>query len=340
MDTEIGHWESFKEEHGRVFENDNEEAMRRVIFTHNYERIREFNANQSEELGFEVGLNHLADISELEMQSRKGFKLSQRDARRLLRKQRRSYGAKFLKKILEDESSGETPDAVDWRTVPGRVSRVKDQGQCGSCWAFASTGALEGQEKEQPDYFHNVTGMKAGDDEGLIELSEQNLVDCVKKDYGCNGGIMADAFEFIHDEGGIDDEESYPYEARTRKCRFQKNKVTMSDAGSVVLPEGDEEKLKEVVAKFGPVAVAIDASSLWFQFYRHGVYYNKHCKNKPDQLDHAVLVVGYGTDPKKGDYWIVKNSWGHKYGEKGYIRMARNRGNNCGIASMATIPTF
>lgn len=116
---------------------------------------------------------------------------------------------------------------------------------------------------------------------------------------------MADALDYVKEEGGIDDETSYPYEARTSKCRFRKEKVAFSDSGSAILPSGDEQKLKEAVAKFGPVAVAIDASSIFFQFYRKGVYYNKHCKNKQDELDHGVLVVGYGTDPKKGDYWIV-----------------------------------
>lgn len=338
LDTkfDINQWNSFKQEHGKEYESENIELMRRMIFANNYEQIKQFNAGQSEQLGFEVGPNHLADISELEIKaSHKGFKFPEESRERLLSKQARSHESEFLKKILEDDSI-EVPDSMDWRTVPGRVSRVKNQGSCGSCWTFASTGALEGQEKRQPKYFNG----NSSDGSGLVELSEQNLVDCVKKDYGCNGGIMADAFDFISEEKGIDDEQSYPYEGRTKKCRYQASKVAMSDSGSLILPQGDEQRLKEVVAKFGPVAVAIDASSIWFQFYRHGVYYNKHCKNKPDELDHAVLVVGYGTDPKKGDYWIVKNSWGAKYGEQGYIRMARNKGNNCGIASMATIPTF
>lgn len=341
--SDINLWRSFKEEHGKQYESQNVEAMRRTVFTHNLERIRQFKENQNKSrLDFEVDLNHLADVGELEIKHmHKGFKMTGQDYRRLRKKQLTKFRNSSLPMdattLLLDADV--TPDEVDWRKVPGRVSRVKNQGSCGSCWTFASTGALEGQEKKQYRFFRNRT-MSGDDDSGLVELSEQNLVDCVKKDYGCNGGIMADAFEFIHAEGGIDDELSYPYEGRTRKCRFKANKVAMSDSGFVILPQGDEQKLKEVVAKFGPVAVAIDASSIWFQFYRHGVYYDKHCKNKPDELDHAVLVVGYGTDPKKGDYWIVKNSWGPKYGEQGYIRMARNRNNNCGIASVATIPTF
>lgn len=338
-------WKSYKQEHGKEYESENVEAMRRAIFAQNLQKIRQFNQS-NEERGFDVGLNHLADVSEIEMKhNHKGFKISEQEyqVRRAKHQQQLKFHEKMHHMLGEEWNEGEIPDAVDWRKVPGRVSRVKNQGACGSCWTFASTGALEGQEKQQPGYFNksNIRRELGEDvDNSLVELSEQNLVDCVKKDYGCNGGIMADAFEFIHEEGGIDDELSYPYEGRTKKCRFRKNKVAMSDAGYIILPEGNEDSLKKTVAKFGPVAVAIDASSIWFQFYRHGVYYDKHCRSKPDELDHAVLVVGYGTDPKKGDYWIVKNSWGPKYGEQGYIRMSRNRNNNCGIASMATIPTF
>lgn len=324
-------WESFKSEHGKLYEANHIETMRRSIFAYNKHIVDTFNANKSG-ASFELGLNHLADISSLEIKMRNGFKLS-REGAKLLKNSVESQ--KFLDNILNDNST--VPDEVDWRKVQGRVSPVKNQGNCGSCWAFASTGALEGQEKIRKGYHPGLTNNNTGE---LIELSEQNLVDCVTEDSGCNGGLMQDAFEFIKTEGGIDDEKSYPYEAETKKCRFKKDKVVFSDSGAAVLPEGDEEKLKQVVAKFGPVAVAIDASSIWFQLYHKGVYYNKHCKNKPDELDHGVLVVGYGTDPKKGDYWIVKNSWGPEYGEAGYVRMARNKGNNCGIATIATIPTF
>lgn len=322
-------WTAFKSEHGKVYSDELTHSMRRSIFAYNKHMIDEFNANQSERLGFELDVNHLADISEVEMKMRNGFRLPEHhldsESGQLLTHNSDSAAA-FVANILAN-TSAEVPDAVDWRKVPGRVSAVKNQGACGSCWAFASTGALEGQEV--------VHGKPA-----QVELSEQNLVDCVKKDYGCNGGFMKDALDFVKDEGGIDDEKSYPYEGIARPCRYKASKAAFADQGSAILPEGDEQKLKEMVAKFGPVAVAIDASSIWFQFYRKGVYYNKHCKNKADQLDHGVLVVGYGTDEKKGDYWIVKNSWGPGYGEHGYIRMARNRNNNCGIATVATIPTF
>lgn len=288
------HWLSFKQAHNKSYESDKLETLRLALFTDNKRQVDQFNAELSEEAGFELGLNHLADISNLEVQSFNGFKLPSEQKHKL---KNSPEAEKFINDILNDKSI-EVPDEVDWRKVEGRVTRVKDQGQCGSCWAFASTGALEGQEP--------VKAAKLGlQTNGTVELSEQNLVDCVTADAGCDGGLMIDAFDFIKKEDGIDSEESYPYEAKTKKCRFQKDKVAFKDAGGAILPEGDEEKLKEVVAKFGPVAVAIDASSIWFQFYKKGVYVNKHCKNAADELDHGVLVVGYGTDKKSGDYWIV-----------------------------------
>jgi len=328
----VGHnlqeWEKFKNEHSKNYESGQVETLRRMIYSFNSREIEDFNEKLSEELGFELGLNHLADWSNLEVRSTNGFKLPKDHETKL---KNSPEAERFLASIIENNST-DVPDEVDWRKVPGRVSRVKNQGQCGSCWAFSSVGVLEGQE-----YRRNNKSFSGAD---LVELSEQNLVDCVEADMGCQGGIMADALELVSKEGGIDDERSYPYEAKTKSCRFRKDKVAFSDKGYAILPEGDEQKLKEVVSKFGPVAVAIDASSIWFQLYHKGVYYNKHCRNGSSDLDHAVLVVGYGTDPKKGDYWIVKNSWGPKYGEQGYIRMARNRKNNCGIATMATIPIF
>lgn len=326
--NKLEEWQNFKQQHGKIYETSNFDALRRSIFAYNKYRIDKFNREDSERLGFSLAVNERADMGAIEARSYNGYK-----ARPGVSSEYRSdeRGQQFLADILARQV--EVPDAVDWRNVSGRVSHVKNQGQCGSCWAFSAVGALEGQEKVWKKSNESI-------DKNLVELSEQNLVDCVKDDAGCNGGLMQDAFEWVKQEGGIDDEQSYPYEARTRKCRFRKDKVAFTDTGATMLPSGDEQQLKEVVAKFGPVSVGIDASSMWFQFYKKGVYNHKHCKNKENQLDHGVLVVGYGTDPKQGDYWIVKNSWGPKWGEKGYIRMARNRKNQCGIATAASIPTF
>lgn len=157
---------------------------------------------------------------------------------------------------------------------------------------------MEGQERVRSNKFGQRTNE-------TIDLSVQNLVDCVIPGMGCVGGSMLTAFNYIKRNNGIDSEMSYPYEAQVGECRFQEDEVVFNDVGGAVLPKGDEEKLKEMVAKFGPVAVGIDASSYTFQSYKKGIYYDKDCKNSYYQINHYVLVVGYGIDEKDGDYWIV-----------------------------------
>lgn len=330
-------WLEFKQQHGKEYESPEIENLKQAIYQHNKLRIEEFNREAPEAEMFELKLNHMADLGKFEMMQINGLKPKERslDSSKSDKSRNSPQEQKFLDDVLN--GPGEVPDELDWRNVPGRVSAVKNQGMCGSCWAFSAVGALEGQEKARREFLSSRFRSNGTD---LVELSEQNLVDCVTKDYGCLGGLMEDALRFVNSEGGIDSEAAYPYEGRDKKCRFQKSKVAFKDTGAALLPIGDEQKLKVLVAKYGPVAVAIDASSLWFQFYHRGVYVNKHCKKGENQLDHGVLVVGYGTDPKKGDYWIVKNSWGNHWGDKGYIKMARNRGNMCGIATSATIATF
>lgn len=216
------------------------------------------------------------------------------------------------------------PKSIDWRQK-GAVTAVKDQGDdCGSCWSFSTTGALEGQ------YFRK-TGK-------LISLSEQNLIDCTNP-HGyskCSGRSRHDAFEWIKDHGGIETEKSYPYKGVGGSCKYERKYSSATLRKYIDIRKGDEKKLQEAIATIGPISIAVDASHRSFQFYSSGIYYEPKCK--PDKMDHAVLVVGYGTDRHDRDFYIVKNSWGSRWGESGYMRMSRNRRNNCGVATSGIYP--
>jgi cathepsin L len=304
-------WVLFKRTFEKQYASVEEETSRRSIFEDNVALIR--NHNLEADIGlhtYTLGLNKYADMTNEEFNKQmNGLDLSLK----VNGGDRHTYRA---------PANVQVPDEVDWRPK-GYVTPIKDQGQCGSCWAFSATGSLEGQ------HFAKT--------KDLVSLSEQNLVDCSQAygNMGCNGGLMDSAFRYIKANNGIDLEAAYPYEARTLKCRFDATKVGATDTGMVDVPSRDESALQSAIATVGPVSVAIDAAHSSFQLYRSGVYNEPACS--PTQLDHGVLAVGYGSQGGL-DYYIVKNSWGTSWGNEGYILMSRNKNNQCGIATMSSYP--
>jgi len=310
-------WELYKTKHSKSYENEVEERFRMKIYLENRHKIARHNKD-AETHGYYLEMNAYGDMLHHEfVQRMNGYKPALRNAT-----VHELIGFSYLSPYNLN-----VPEEIDWRTK-GAVTPVKDQGQCGSCWSFSATGSLEGQHFRK-------TGK-------LVSLSEQNLIDCSTKygNQGCNGGLMDNAFSYIKDNKGIDTEVTYPYEAEDDKCRYKPTDKGADDKGYVDLPPGNEEKLKEALASIGPVSVAIDASHESFQFYSHGVYLEPKCSST--ELDHGVLAVGYGTDSTgvngAKDYWLIKNSWGPTWGNGGYIKMARNKNNQCGVASSASYP--
>merc|ERR1719204_3047198 len=307
-------WDLYKAVHKKVYSSGSEESLRLEIFNKNVAMIEEHNQKyEAGEETFKMGINRFTDMLQSEVDAMmKGYRPSKK------------IGQKFAAKKTK---VARVPNTVDWRDE-GIVTPVKDQGQCGSCWAFSTTGTLEGQH-----------ALSTGN---LVSLSEEQLVDCdTKRNDGCNGGWPYVALNYINKNGGIMSEEDYPYlstdtEPITGPCEFDASKVVATCTGYVKVAKDDEDALQEAVATIGPISIAIDANHFKFMHYKRGVYYNENCSSTV--LDHAVLAVGYGTENGE-DYWLVKNSWNAGWGEGGYVKMARNRDNNCGIATQAVYPT-
>lgn len=230
---------------------------------------------------------------------------------------------------------------IDWRKK-GVVTPPKNQGSCGSCWAFSTTGALE-----------SALALKTGK---LTSLSEQQLVDCSTQNNGCNGGLMPAADMYIY-QYGIQSEESYPYTAKDGVCKYNPREIVTHISSQVNITTGDLDTVKRAVSHVGPVSVAIQVNFCW-QFYSGGIFTingtygpmtctGATCSSNLEDLDHGVLLVGLGFEPENTDYcktsggcsyFIVKNSWGDQWGEEGYIKMQDTGQNLCGIATCASYP--
>lgn len=276
--------------------------LRFGIYLTNIRFIQEFNRKESQ---FKLGINRFLVYTPAEYDALLTGKSSQ-----------------LPNKNNNKISVGATPESIDWREQK-IVTAVKDQGNCGSCWAFSTIGAQECQ--------HTLKKKE------VLILSEQYLVDCIETCNGCDGGNAVCSYDYIlkNYDGLFQLESDYPYKAVPSSCKFDKSKGVAPIKSYTWCDHENEDDMKEKVGTLGPASVGIDASGPQFKLYSSGVYYSDTCtKWTPN---HLVLVVGYGSEGGK-DYWIVKNSWGLSWGEKGYIRMSRNRDNNCGIATMALIP--
>jgi C1A family cysteine protease len=303
VDTKIkyGAW---KVKYNKVYATLEEEAKAMDTFAANDKFVIEHN---QEGHSYTVGHNQFSDLTSAEFAAvYTGYKTKDSYLRH-----KKNYNNDLIKGYEA------APTSMDW-VAKGAVTPVKNQGRCGSCWAFSTTGSTEGA-------YQIATGK-------LVSLAEQDLVDCDKVDHGCQGGLMDNGFNFIQQNNGICGESAYPYTASDGSCNTQcKKLVTVS--GHEDVPKNDEKSLL-VAASQHPVSVAIEADKPAFQMYKSGVFDNAGCGT---QLDHGVLVVGYGTMNGK-DYWKVKNSWGGAWGDQGYIMIVRNK-NMCGISQCASYPT-
>ena len=298
---------NFQEKFAKKYENVQELETRFAVFRENFRNIITHNADRNQ--SFTMGVNQFTDLTPEEFKAQ------------MIRGLKAPVGS-FGCGTFSNSASG-APASIDWRTK-GAVTTVKDQGQCGSCWTFSSTGAMEG-----------AWAIAKGQ---LIDLAEQELVDCAGLKYGsmgCNGGQMEGAFKFIIENGPCA-ASSYPYTAKDGTCHSC-SAVAHATSCSDVKPN-DQLSLKAAVAK-QPVAVAIEADTKYFQSYSGGVLTSSSCGTS---LDHGVLAVGYGEENGQ-KYWLVKNSWGTSWGEQGYVKIGRSESTNdagiCGIAMDPSFPT-
>lgn len=315
IDDEEIHWKEFthfQERFSKRYEDLQEFEIRFAIFRNNLINILAHNADLTQ--NFTMGINQFTDLTpeEFKEQFINSYTSSQLG----------SYGCKAF-----SSSATNTPVSIDWRTK-GAVNPVRDQGQCGSCWAFSTTANAE-----------SVWAIYSGQ---LLDLSEELLVDCASGagyyNLGCNGGNPDSAFKYMINNGQCS-EASYPYKAGTTKTAGTCQKCSAApvhfSSCSDVKPN-DQVSLKGAVAK-QPVSIAIEADTRYFQSYSGGILDSVECGTN---LDHAVEIVGYGTE-NGIDYWNVRNSWSNTWGEGGYVRLKRTSStNDPGICGLAIEPSF
>lgn len=293
---------NFIVECNKTYSGLNESYYRSSIF---YENMNYINNHNAQNFSYKLGMNCFADLTFSEFTDKR------------LMNTIRTNKSKSISGIFYN-----MPSNIDWRSM-GVVTNVKDQGDCGSCWAFSAVGTIEGQ--------HCIKNNK------LVSLSEQNIVDCSYGfgNEGCDGGWPEAGMRYVMNNSGLDTEKNYPYTANDGSCAYNKSYSGATVSGTVNITKGNVTELNHAIATIGPISVAIDVESD-FQFYSSGIYQSTLCST--DELNHAVLAVGYGISPSGKKYYIIKNSWGVSWGMDGYIYFSGDIPNMCGIAQVASYP--
>ncbi|CAF4217233.1 unnamed protein product [Rotaria sordida] len=355
-------WSFFKAKYHRWYSSTGEEGARLHIFRDHLKYVLESNFEKLRT--YRLALNEFSDWTLAEFNAfknglnvpanlRRDFiddESDEDEAQRSLSKfYRRHYHARRLKRSLKtrqykdrrflldwfdkffdkDKNKNDTSkqtNIVDWR-AKNVVGPIRTQGKCGSCYAFATVAVME-----------TLYAIKTNS-QNVTELSPQQIVDCSSDgNNGCSGGNFPPSVSYLSAKGGkIATEASYPYGGKKDSCRKNDaNEIELGKVEYAEVPVGDENKLAEALTNTGPIFIGIDASHLRFMFYKSGILNIKSCKNRPQDMNHAVVIVGHGYDEgRKIPYWIIKNSWGTKWGESGYLRLIKDAGNMCGVASMA-----
>ncbi|KAJ3430396.1 hypothetical protein M0812_23402 [Anaeramoeba flamelloides] len=303
---------NFINKFGKSYSSQSEMLKRQTIFYKNHDYITNFNKENSH---MKLAINHFADLTDEEY--RKFYLLP-----------KRTVFPDFTNKVYERQDNEELPDSWDWRDH-GASPPVKDQAACGSCWAHAVIGSIESQ-------YYLATGV-------MPDLSEQMVMDCTwnttvqdLSNQGCQGGDEPGTFEAIKDLGGIMREQDYPYMGVDGYCGYEQDKV-VAQIESYTMVNNTQADAMSAVYNQGVLSIAIDAAHTSFKFYSSGVYYEPECSST--ELDHAVLLSGFGKTTDGEQYWIVRNSWSVNWGDQGYVKMSM-KGNNCGVETKVVYPTL